>query len=99
MRYMPRKRRFCGRGKKTLRTVSLKLGGKDWFWQFSPYGYFYQHGIAVNAKHIPMKIDKQTFVNLMDFVDKFPHYFVGCNAPLERIGGSVLAHDHYQGRL
>lgn len=88
---------FCGRGKKTLRTVSLKLGGKDWFWQFSPYGYFYQHGIAVNANHIPMKIDKQTFVNLMDFADKFPHYFVGCNAPLERIGGSVLAHDHYQG--
>ena len=84
-------------GKSTLRTVSLKLGGKDWFWQYSPYGYFNQHGIAVNTEHVPMHIDRQTFVNLMDFVDLFPHYFIGCNAPLERIGGSVLAHDHYQG--
>lgn len=85
------------RGKSTLRTVSIKLCGEDWFWQFSPYGYFNQHGIAVNCKHIPMHVDKQTFYNLIDFVDQFPHYFVGCNAPLERIGGSVLAHDHYQG--
>jgi len=85
------------RGKSTLRTVSLKLGNEDWFWQFSPYGYFNQHGIAVNTKHIPMHIDKQTFVNLIEFADRFPHYFIGCNAPLERIGGSVLAHDHYQG--
>ena len=88
---------FAARGKCTLRTVSLKLNGKDWFWQYSPYGYFRQHGIAVNCEHTPMKVDKDTFVNLMEFVDKFPHYFVGCNAPLERIGGSVLAHDHYQG--
>lgn len=85
------------RGKSTLRTVSVKLGGEDWFWQYSPFGYFYQHGIAVNTQHIPMHVDKQTFVNLIDFVDRFPHYFIGCNAPLERIGGSVLAHDHYQG--
>lgn len=85
------------RGKSVLRTVPLKLNGKDWFWQFSPYGYFYQHGIAVNSEHIPMRVDKQTLLNLVDFVDQFPHYFIGCNAPLERIGGSVLAHDHYQG--
>lgn len=85
------------RGKCTLRTVPLKLCGEEWFWQFSPYGYFYQHGIAVNSRHIPMRVDKQTFYNLMDFVDQFPHYFIGCNAPLERIGGSVLSHDHYQG--
>lgn len=85
------------RGKCTLRTVPIKLNGNDWFWQFSPYGYFYQHGIAVNMRHIPMRVDKQTLFNLIDFVDQFPHYFVGCNAPLERIGGSVLAHDHYQG--
>ena len=85
------------RGKSTLRTVPITLCGSDWFWQFSPYGYFYQHGIAVNTRHIPMHVDKQTFYNLVYFVDKFPHYFIGCNAPLERIGGSVLAHDHYQG--
>ena len=88
---------FSKRGKCTLRTVSLNLDGKPWFWQFSPYGYFFQHGIVVNCEHIPMHVDRQTFVNLFDFVDQFPHYFVGCNAPLERIGGSVLAHDHYQG--
>lgn len=88
---------FGGRNKRTLRTVGIKLGGHDWFWQFSPYGYFYQHGIAVNSEHIPMHVDKQTFYNLMDFVDMFPHFFIGSNAALPRIGGSVLAHDHYQG--
>ena len=88
---------FGARNKRNLRTVSITLGGKPWFWQYSPYGYFNEHGIAVNCEHTPMNIDKQTFVNLLDFVDKFPHYFIGCNAPLERIGGSVLAHDHDQG--
>lgn len=88
---------FAGRSKRTLRTINIKLGGQDWFWQFSPYGYFYQHGIAVNYEHTPMHVDKGTFTRLMDFVDRFPHYFIGCNAPLPRIGGSVLAHDHYQG--
>ena len=88
---------YFGRNKRTLRTVSLTLGGEEWFWQFSPYGYFHQHGIAVNARHIPMHVDRGTFVKLMEFVDLFPHYFIGCNAPLPRIGGSVLAHDHFQG--
>ncbi len=88
---------FGGRAKRTLRTVDLKLGGQDWFWQYSPYGYFYQHGIAVNYEHIPMHVDRETFGRLMDFADRFPHYFIGCNAALPRIGGSVLAHDHYQG--
>lgn len=88
---------YYGRNKRTLRTVDIKLGGEDWFWQFSPYGYFREHGIAVNSRHIPMHIDEDTFVRLTDFVDIFPHYFIGCNAPLPRIGGSVLAHDHYQG--
>lgn len=88
---------FAGRNKRTLRTVSLKLNGGDWFWQFSPYGYFYQHGIAVNCAHTPMHVDENTFYCLMDFVDLFPHWFIGCNAPLPRIGGSVLAHDHFQG--
>ena len=88
---------FAGRQKRTLRTVDITLGGQKWFWQFSPYGYFNQHGIAVNYEHIPMHVDRQTFGRLMDFVDTFPNYFIGCNAALERIGGSVLAHDHYQG--
>lgn len=88
---------LASRSKCTLRTVSLTLGGKPWFWQFSPYGYFNQHGIAVNCEHTPMKVDTQTFVNLLDFVDQFPNYFIGSNAALKRIGGSVLAHDHYQG--
>lgn len=88
---------YFGRNKRTLRTVSLELDGERWFWQFSPYGYFHEHGIAVNEKHIPMHVDRSTFVKLMQFVDMFPHYFIGCNAPLPRIGGSVLAHDHFQG--
>ena len=88
---------FGTRNKRNLRTVSISLGAQPWFWQYSPYGYFHEHGIAVNCEHIPMHVDRQTFVNLLDFVDMFPHYFIGCNAPLERIGGSVLAHDHYQG--
>ena len=88
---------FGGRAKRNLRTVDLTLGGEKWFWQYSPYGYFHEHGIAVNCEHIPMHVDRATFGKLMDFVDIFPHYFIGCNAPLPRIGGSVLAHDHYQG--
>ena len=88
---------YHGRAKRTLRTVSLTFGNEKWFWQFSPYGYFYQHGIAVNETHTPMHVDEDTFYRLMDFVDAFPHYFIGCNAPLPRIGGSVLAHDHFQG--
>ncbi len=88
---------FGGRNKRNLRTVSITLGSQPWFWQYSPYGYFHEHGIAVNCEHIPMHVDRETFTRLMDFVDMFPHYFIGCNAPLPRIGGSVLAHDHYQG--
>ena len=88
---------FGGRGKRTLRTADVTLGGQSWFWQYSPYGYFNEHGIAVNYEHTPMHIDRGTFGRLMDFVDRFPHYFLGCNAALPRIGGSVLAHDHYQG--
>lgn len=88
---------MVARNKCTLRTVSITLNGNPWFWQYSPYGYFHQHGIAVNTQHIPMHVDRQTIVNLMDFVDQFPCYFIGSNAALERIGGSVLGHDHYQG--
>ncbi len=88
---------YSPRGKRTLRTVSFTLADGKWFWQFSPYGYFYQHGIAVNERHTPMHVDGATFAALMDFLDAFPHYFIGCNAALPSIGGSVLAHDHFQG--
>ena len=73
------------------------LGDEPWAWWFSPYGYFDQHGICVNTDHTPMHVDRDTFGHLLDFVDRFPGYFLGCNAALPRIGGSVLAHDHYQG--
>ena len=88
---------FAGRVKYSLRTVPITLGGQKWFWQYSPYGYFHQHGIAVNYEHTPMHVDRGTFTRLMDFVDQFPDFFLGCNAALPRIGGSVLSHDHYQG--
>lgn len=88
---------FAGRVKFTLRTVPLTLDGEDWFWQFSPYGYFNEHGIAVNCEHRPMHVDERTFAKLMDFVDLYPEYFLGCNAALPRAGGSVLGHDHFQG--
>lgn len=88
---------FAGRAKFTLRTVPVTMGGEEWFWQFSPYGYFDEHGIVVNTTHTPMHIDDATFVKLMDFVDRYPEYFIGSNAALPRIGGSVLGHDHYQG--
>lgn len=88
---------FAGRNKRTLRTMPVMLGGEPWFWQFSPYGYFNEHGICVNTAHTPMHVDRDTFVQLLDFVDRFSGYFLGCNAALPRIGGSVLAHDHFQG--
>lgn len=88
---------YGARGKRNLRTVSLTLCSQSWFWQYSPYGYLKEHGIIVNSSHTPMRIDRDTFLLLMDFVDKYPHYFAGCNAPLPGIGGSVLSHDHYQG--
>ncbi|QOQ39631.1 galactose-1-phosphate uridylyltransferase [Trueperella pecoris] len=87
---------FAGRVKFTLRTVPLKMGEEDWFWQYSPYGYLYEHGIAVNRLHTPMHVDEDAFRQLISFVDQYPDLFIGCNAALPRIGGSVLGHDHYQ---
>lgn len=90
---------FAGHGvfRQTLRTVPLSLGGEEWFWQFSPYAYFNQHGIAINGEHTPMKVDPETVVKLLDFVDYAPMYFIGCNAALPIVGGSILTHDHFQG--
>ena len=79
------------------RIIPLKLGGQDFFLQYSPYVYYNEHCIVFNKQHIPMHIDRQAFTNLLDFVTVFPHYFVGSNADLPIVGGSVLSHDHYQG--
>lgn len=86
-----------GNFKRTLRTVPLTLAGEDWFWQFSPYSYFNQHGIAVSAMHEPMDVNAKTLQQLVEFVDFAPNYFIGCNASLPRVGGSILSHNHFQG--
>lgn len=83
--------------RQTLRWANITLDGQKWFWQFSPYAYFYQHGIAVNYNHVPMNLTDRTVPRLFDFVDQFPFYFLGSNAALPRVGGSILNHDHYQG--
>ena len=88
---------FSGTGKCALRKADIELGGESWFWQYSPYGYIGKHGIAVSSEHKPMRVDENTVVRLMDFVDKFPHFFIGCNAALPGAGGSVLSHEHFQG--
>ncbi len=86
-----------GRTRRNMRTIPLSLAGEEWFWQYSPYAYFYQHGIAINARHTPMVLNGRTFLKLLDFVDFAPQYFIGSNAPLPIVGGSILAHEHFQG--
>ena len=92
---------FCGNAahpaRQTLRTIPFELDGEDWFMQFSPYVYFEQHMIAVSREHRPMNVNAATFRRMLDFVDLFPGYFIGSNAALPIVGGSILAHDHYQG--
>lgn len=79
------------------RVVPLTLGGEPWYLQYSPYAYYNEHLIAFNREHVPMKISRESFVRLFDFVEKFPHYFLGSNADLPIVGGSILSHDHFQG--
>ncbi|KRM72738.1 UDP-glucose--hexose-1-phosphate uridylyltransferase [Lacticaseibacillus brantae] len=79
------------------RIVRLSLAGHTWGFQYSPYAYFNEHAIFLDSIHQPMRINRQTFSNLFDLVTLFPHYFVGSNADLPIVGGSMLAHDHYQG--
>ena len=79
------------------RVIPLMLTGKPWYLQYSPYLYYNEHCIVFNREHIPMKIDRGTFDRLFDFVDRFPHYFLGSNADLPIVGGSILSHDHFQG--
>ena len=79
------------------RVIPLTLDGQDWFFQYSPYVYYNEHCIVFNGRHVPMKIDRATFRRELDFVRQFPHYFVGSNADLPIVGGSILSHDHFQG--
>ena len=77
--------------------MPITINGSPWFLQYSPYVYYNEHCICLNSEHTPMKIDKACFGKLLDFVGQFPHYFVGSNADLPIVGGSILAHDHFQG--
>ncbi len=79
------------------RILPVKVNGKDWMMQFSPYVYYNEHCIVFNSEHLPMAINPDTFRKLLSFVKSFPHYFVGSNADLPIVGGSILTHDHFQG--
>ena len=80
-----------------LRIIRINVGGRPWGFQYSPYTYFNEHCIFLDEKHIPMVINQQTLINLVDIEKQFPKYFVGSNADLPIVGGSMLAHEHYQG--
>lgn len=84
-------------GRSNHRIIPIKMAGKDWFFQYSPYVYYNEHCIALSGEHTPMKIDRSSFVKMLDFITIFPHYFIGSNADLPIVGGSILAHDHMQG--
>lgn len=88
---------FSHPARQNHRVVPLKLQNEDWFLQYSPYVYYNEHCIVFHKEHIPMQIDKNTFAVLLDFIDQLPHYFIGSNADLPLVGGSILNHDHYQG--
>lgn len=79
------------------RIIPVTINNSDWFFQYSPYVYYNEHCIVFNSDHTPMKIERATFGKLLDFVSQFPHYFVGSNADLPIVGGSILSHDHFQG--
>ena len=83
--------------RRTIRYIPCSLGGEEWFLQYSPYGYYYEHAICINRKHSDMSINHGTFRKLLDFLDEFPCFFVGSNADLPIVGGSILSHEHYQG--
>ncbi|PNV61412.1 UDP-glucose--hexose-1-phosphate uridylyltransferase [Clostridium sp. chh4-2] len=79
------------------RIIPITVNDSQWGFQYSPYVYYNEHCIVFNGQHVPMKIEKQTFIKLFDFVKLFPHYFLGSNADLPIVGGSILTHDHFQG--
>ena len=79
------------------RIIPITINGGEWGFQYSPYVYYNEHCIVFNGEHVPMKINRETFVKLFDFIRLFPHYFIGSNADLPIVGGSILSHDHFQG--
>ncbi len=83
--------------RQNLRPIPMQVNGEEWQLQYSPYGYYNEHCIAFNSKHIPMKIDEAVFDKMFDIIEFLPHYFVGSNADLPIVGGSILAHEHFQG--
>ena len=84
-------------GRQTHRLIPLTLTGEQWFLQYSPYTYYNEHCIVLSAEHRPMKISRDGLRRLLEFTEKFPHYFLGSNADLPIVGGSILSHDHFQG--
>ena len=83
--------------RQNLRPIPMKVGGENWQMQYSPYGYYHEHCIVFNEKHTPMKIDAAVFEKLFDVLEVLPHYFIGSNADLPIVGGSILSHEHFQG--
>ncbi|QPC45538.1 UDP-glucose--hexose-1-phosphate uridylyltransferase [Mangrovibacillus cuniculi] len=90
------KGRLTHPARSNLRTVPLTLQEEKWQLQYSPYVYYNEHAIVFREEHTPMKISKQSFAKLLDFVEQYPHYFIGSNADLPIVGGSILSHDHFQ---
>lgn len=88
---------FSHPARQNHRIIPITLDGEPYYLQYSPYVYYNEHCIIFNSKHIPMKIDKSTFLKLLDFTNQFPHYTAGSNADLPIVGGSILSHDHFQG--
>ncbi|WP_342410583.1 UDP-glucose--hexose-1-phosphate uridylyltransferase [Paenibacillus sp. FSL R10-2778] len=83
--------------RQNLRIIPLNLNNEEWFFQYSPYVYYNEHCIVFHHDHVPMKLTKDTLKRLLSFVESFPHYFIGSNADLPIVGGSILTHDHFQG--
>ena len=83
--------------RQNLRTIPMNVAGGNWHFQYSPYSYYNEHSIFFNGQHIPMKIDAAVFDKLFDIIEYLPHYFVGSNADLPIVGGSILSHEHFQG--
>ena len=85
--------------RRNIRTVKMNIGGEKWFMQYSPYAYYDEHCIVINEEHVPMNVGERTPDKLLDFVDALPNYFIGSNASLPIVGGSILNHEHFQGGL